>query len=89
VPLRPGGWAGIECQGRAAVVIKPVSAESLYETGISAGMAGDFRRFPPQDWRAESAETKSNTRKARISGPFLRLLGSLVERRNGWLATQC
>ena len=35
--------------GRAAVVIKPVSADSLRKTGIFADKAGDFRPFPPQD----------------------------------------
>jgi hypothetical protein len=70
-------------------VIKPVSADSLRKTGIFADKAGDFRRFPPQVRQSESPETKANARKAGIYGPFSRLLGSLAERRNGWLATQC
>jgi hypothetical protein len=60
-------------------VIKPVSADNLRKTGISADKAGDFR--PPQD----QPETKLNARKARISGPFLRSLGSPAKRTNGWL----
>src|SRR5450631_787905 len=70
---------------RAAVVIKPVSSGSLRKTGIFADKAGDFRRFPPQVRQSGSPETKANARKARISGPFSRLLGSLAERGNGWL----
>jgi hypothetical protein len=38
--------------------------------------------------RRESRD-ESEYAKAGISGPFSRLLGSLGERRNGWLATQC
>jgi hypothetical protein len=75
--------------GRAAVVIKPVSADSLRKTGIFADKAGDFRQFPPPNRRNGSLETKSNARKAGISGPFSRLLGSLAELRTGWLARQC
>ena len=73
---------------RAAVVIKPVSTHSLSKTGIFAEKAGDFRRFPPPPRRIGGPETKANARKARISGPFSRLLGSLVERRNGWLGRE-
>jgi hypothetical protein len=61
-------------------VIKPVSANSLSKTGIFAEKAGDFRPFPPSPRQTGGPETK-----ARISGPFSRLLGSLAERRNGWL----
>lgn len=70
---------------RAAVVIKPVSADSLRKTGIFADKAGDFRRFPPQVRRTGSPETKSSERKAGISGPFSGFFGSLAERMNGWL----
>jgi hypothetical protein len=45
-----------------------VSASSLRKTGILADTAGDFPRFPPQDRRTESPETKSNMRRAGISG---------------------
>jgi hypothetical protein len=38
----------IDCVHRAAVVIKPVSADSLRKTGIFADKGGDFRRFPAQ-----------------------------------------
>lgn len=69
-------------------MIKPVSADSLRKTGIFADKAGDFRRFPPQVRRTGSPETKSNARNAGISGPFSRFLGSLAERRNGWLTTK-
>jgi hypothetical protein len=69
-------------------VIKPVSVESLCETVISGDTARDFRRFPPLDRRARRAETKSNARKARISGPFSRLFGDIAERRNGWLGRE-
>ena len=75
----------IGCRPRAAVVIKPVSADSLRKMGISADKAGDFRQLPPQDRRAGSPETKSNGQKAGISGPFSGFLGSLAERMNGWL----
>jgi hypothetical protein len=69
-------------------VIKPVSADSLRKTGIFADKAGDFRRFLPQDRRTESSETKSNARKAGISGPFSRFLGSLAEHANAWLTRE-
>ena len=70
---------------RSAVVIKPVSAHSLSKTGIFAEVAGDFRQFPPPPRRAWSPETNVNARKARISGPFSSLLGSLAENKNVWL----
>jgi hypothetical protein len=75
-----------DCLDRAAVVIEPVSATSLRKTGIFADKAGDFRRFPPRDRQTGGPETKSNARKAGISGPFSRFLGSLAECRTGWLA---
>jgi hypothetical protein len=52
-----------------AVVIKPVSADSL-------------RRFFPQDRRTETLETKSNARKAGFSGSLSRFLGNWAKRRN-------
>jgi hypothetical protein len=81
-------YAKFDCHPRAAVVIEPVSADSLRKTGISADRAGDFRRFPPQDRPIGSPETKSNTRKARISGPIARRLRSLEDRGNGWLGRE-
>ena len=63
-------------------MINPVSADSLRKTGIFADKAGDFRRFPPRDRKTGSLETKLKARKAGISGPFSRLLGSLAERTN-------
>jgi hypothetical protein len=74
--------------GRAAVVIKPASAQSLSKTGIFAERARDFRRFPPPPRQTRSPETKANARKARISGPSSRLLGNLAERRTGWLGRE-
>ncbi|MBR1237862.1 hypothetical protein [Bradyrhizobium sp. AUGA SZCCT0182] len=50
----------------AAVVIEPVSADSLRKTGIFADMAGDFRRFLSQLRQTGSLETKANARKAGI-----------------------
>jgi hypothetical protein len=44
--------------------------------------------FPPQGPRTRGLETKANARKARISGPFSRLLGSLTSRMNGWLGRE-
>ena len=76
---------GATPRSRAAVVIKLVSADSLRKTGISAHKARDFRRFPPQHRQTGSRETKSNTRKAGISGPFSRFLELLAEPMNGWL----
>jgi len=63
-------------------------AASLRKTGISAGTAGDFRKFEPQDPQVESPATKSNARKTGISGLFAGFLGCLAERRNGWLVQQ-
>jgi hypothetical protein len=70
------------------VVVKPVSADSLRKTGIFEERAGDFWRFPPQERRTDTSETKSNARKAGISGLFSRFWGSLTERRTGWLTTE-
>ena len=81
--------AQAECQGRAAVMIELVSADSFRKTGISVDKAGDCRRFAPQGGRTGSPETKSNARKAGISGPFSRFLESLFERMTAWLAAQC
>jgi hypothetical protein len=78
----------IDCRSRAAVVIEPVSADSLRKTGIFADTTGDFRRFPRQLRQNGCLETKENTRKAWISGPFSRLSGSLAERGNGWLTLE-
>jgi hypothetical protein len=64
-------------------------AGHLRKTGIFVVLAGDFRRLVPEDRRVGRPETKPNTRKARISGPFSRLLGGLPKCGNGWLATQC
>ena len=77
-----------DCLAQAAVVIEPVSADSLRKTGIFADKAGDFRRFPPPVGKPGVRETKSNARKAGISGPFSRLLGSLAERRTAWLGRE-
>src|SRR5882762_6840720 len=54
---RPSRRWIVTLQLRAAVVIKPVSDNSLRKTGIFAERAGDFRRFPPQDRRTGSPET--------------------------------
>jgi hypothetical protein len=78
----------LDCIHRAAVVIKPVSADSLRKAGTFADKAGDFRRFPPQVGRSGSPETKSNARKAGISGPFSRFLGGLADRRTAWLTDE-
>jgi hypothetical protein len=81
-------FAKLHCRSRAAVVIEPVSADSLRETGIFADKARDFRRFPPHVGRTGSPETNPNARKAGISGLFSRLLGSLADRRNAWLGRE-
>jgi hypothetical protein len=60
----------IDSRPQAAVVFKPVSADSLRKTGIFADTAGDFPRFPHQDRRTGSLETKSNTRKAGFPARF-------------------
>ena len=51
-------------------MIEPVSAESLRKTGIFADKAGDFRRFPPQDRRTGSPETKLECAKSRDFRPY-------------------
>lgn len=73
----------IDCHGRAAVAIEPVSADSLHKTGIFADLAGDFRRFLLQlrpNW--ESGE--DDARKAGFFGPFSGVFGSLSERCTAW-----
>lgn len=71
VRLAKGATAmrGVSCHSRdlgAAVVIEPVSADSLRKMGIFADRGGDFRRFAPQLGRTKSPETKPNARKAGI-----------------------
>jgi hypothetical protein len=80
-----GDRADNDCQGRAAVLIEPVSANSLRKTGIFGEVTGDFPGFPPLLRHSGSPETEANARKARISGPFRDLLGSLAEPRTAWL----
>jgi len=53
-----------------------------------AGVAGDFRDLAHQNYRFGSLETKSNSRKAGISGPFSRFLGSQAKRRTAWLGRE-
>ena len=69
-------------------MIEPVSTDNLCKTGISPVRAGDFRRFRPQDWEIGSLETKSNARKAGISGPIRRRLQTVAKRRTGWLGRE-
>ena len=47
----------IDCLPRAAVVIEPVSDDSLRKTGIFPDTAGDFRRFLSQFRQTGSLET--------------------------------
>ena len=68
--VRAGERDRTERHGRAAVVIELVPADSLRETGVFAATAGDIRQFPPRLREISSQETKSNARKARISGLF-------------------
>ena len=86
--LRLDQCAELHCPSRAAVVIKPVSADSLRRTGIFADKAGDFRRFPLKVGRTGRPETKSNARKAGISGTFSRFLVSPAECRTAWLGRE-
>jgi hypothetical protein len=58
------------------------------QTGISADEARDFRQFSPQHRQTWSPETKSNARKAGISGAFSRFLSSPTEHMNGWLGRE-
>ena len=51
-------------------------------------MPGDFLPFLPGDWEIRSLETKSNARKARISGPVRRRLRTVPNRRTGWLGRE-
>jgi len=47
-----------------------------------------FRLYVTSVHEGGSLETKPNARKAGISRPFSRLLGSLAKRGNGWLTKQ-
>jgi hypothetical protein len=51
--------SSLDCHHRAVVVIKPVSADSLHKTGMSADKAEDLGDFPPQDRPIGSPEIKS------------------------------
>jgi len=53
----------IHCVDRAAVLIEPVSSDSLPKTGIFAETAGDFWRFPPHVRQRGSPETQAIARK--------------------------
>jgi hypothetical protein len=83
-----GELAWAECHGRAAVVIEPVSANSLRETGVFRETSGDFPPFRPREWETGSLETKPNGEKARISRPFRRGLQTVAIRRTGWLGRE-
>jgi len=63
---------------------KPVSDNSLRKTGIFAGRAGDFRRFPPQDRRTGSPET-NRMREKPVFASIATSLGQLG-RMQEWLA---
>jgi len=65
---RPRPKVGLNSVPRAAVVIEPVSANSLRKTGIFREWAGDFPAFRSGDWKSGRVETKSNAGKARIPG---------------------
>jgi hypothetical protein len=74
---------------RAAVVIEPgLRRQSLPNGNIRGCGRRLFRRLAPCDCRFGSLETKSNERKAGISGPFSLFLGSLAERRTDWLGRE-
>ena len=72
----------------AAVVIEPVSADSLCKTGIFEDRAGDFRQFRPREGVIGDPETKSNARNAGIPGPVRRWLQTVAERRTEWLGRE-
>ena len=76
------GWRPLQC------ISNQVSGQSLSKTGIFADAAGDFRRLAPQNQGIGSLETKSNARKAGISGPISRFFESLAGRRNAWLGRE-
>ena len=85
MPMRPGGWAGIECQGRAAVLIEPVSADSLSTMGIFAVTAGDFRRFRPPPPQKGVFRDESGCAKRPDFSPILASLGK-PGRMQEWVA---
>jgi hypothetical protein len=70
---------------RAAVEIKPISADSLRKTGIFAEKAGDFRRFPPSGSRNWESGDEVYCGKRRHFQP---ILGSLAESAYGCLGRQ-
>jgi hypothetical protein len=76
------GWRPLQC------ISNQVSGQSLCKTGIFADAAGDFRRLAPQNQGIGGLETKSNARKAGISGPISRFFESLAGRRNAWLGRE-
>ena len=70
-------------------MIEPVSAESLRKTGIFADKAGDFRQFPPRDWRDRESGDEIECAKSRDFRPIRAVqVGNLAERRNGWLGRE-
>ena len=77
--------ADTDCQGRAPVVIAPISADSLRKTGILRDWAGDFQAFRPGDRQIGSVETQLNARKARISKDVRGRLQSMANPRTAWL----
>ena len=73
---------------QAAVVIEPGLRRRSLQNGNIRGCGRRLSPIGALRWRFGSLETKSNARKAGISGPFSRFLGSLAERRNGWLGRE-
>jgi hypothetical protein len=92
IPDFPNKWpeSKVESTARRPTQYRSnlVSAENLLKTGIFADLAGDFRQLAPQDLGIGCLETKTNARKAGISGPISRFLGSLAKRWNAWLGRE-
>jgi hypothetical protein len=77
-----------ECGPRAAVVIEPSLRQQSLQNGNIRGRSRRLLPIGARDYRFGILETKSNARKAGISGPFSRLLRSHAERQNGWLGRE-
>lgn len=70
--MTSGGWRSERDSKswycRAAVVIEPVSANSLHETGVFPKTAGDYPPFCFEGCETRSLEIEPNAEKVGISG---------------------
>jgi hypothetical protein len=84
-PTRSQMWNSLAQAGNLAIQL-----QDLLRNAAMAGFVVTNSKLESEDSLKHLAcpETESNARKARISGPFWRLSGSLAKYRNAWLGRE-